>query len=53
MPVSDPDKKLIAMKNLLFIQICRKCGARNPLSAKKCRRCKRKDLRPKKREIGK
>ncbi|MHA1410026.1 MAG: 50S ribosomal protein L40e [Candidatus Odinarchaeia archaeon] len=52
MPVTDPDKKFIAMQSLLYLKICRKCGARNSLDAKKCRRCKSKQLRPKKREIG-
>jgi len=53
MPVDDPDKKLIAMRNLIYFKICRKCGARNALSAKRCRRCRSGNLRFKRREIGK
>ncbi|MHA1310501.1 MAG: 50S ribosomal protein L40e [Candidatus Helarchaeota archaeon] len=53
MPISDPIKKQIAVKSLLFVKICRKCYARNPVSAKKCRRCKSKQLRYKKREKSK
>ncbi|MEX2701612.1 MAG: 50S ribosomal protein L40e [Candidatus Baldrarchaeia archaeon] len=52
MPVSDPIKREIAMKHLLYVKICRKCGARNPPSAVKCRRCKSKRLRWKKREAS-
>ncbi len=53
MPITDPDKKYIAAHSLLYVNICRKCGARNPQDAKKCRICKSTSLRPKKREIGK
>ncbi|MFX0097071.1 MAG: 50S ribosomal protein L40e [Candidatus Hodarchaeota archaeon] len=53
MPVDDPDKKLIAMRNLIYFKICRKCGVRNALSAKRCRRCRSRNLRFKRREIGK
>ncbi|MEM2109838.1 MAG: 50S ribosomal protein L40e [Candidatus Odinarchaeota archaeon] len=53
MPITDADKKYIAAHSLLYVNVCRKCGARNPLNNKKCRRCKSPVLRPKKREIGK
>jgi large subunit ribosomal protein L40e len=51
MPVQDPEKLKIAQKHLLYIKICRRCGARNPMSAEKCRRCRSKELRPKRREL--
>ncbi|NVM30472.1 MAG: 50S ribosomal protein L40e [Candidatus Helarchaeota archaeon] len=53
MPITDPIKKQIAVHSLLFMKICRSCGARNPINATKCRRCRSKRLRFKKREIGK
>ena len=53
MPVADPAKKLIAMKRRLYFKVCMHCGAKNPISAKRCRKCRRKDsLRPKNRQIG-
>ncbi len=51
MPVEDPFKRSIAMKALLGYKICRKCGARNPLSATRCRRCKSRNLRLKKTKL--
>ena len=53
MPVADPEKRRIALHHLLYVAICRDCGARNPLRATKCRRCRRKNLRPKRRELTK
>ncbi|MBS7288359.1 MAG: 50S ribosomal protein L40e [Candidatus Freyarchaeota archaeon] len=50
MPISDPDKRRIAAYHLLQMKICRRCYARNPLSATKCRRCKSTRLRLKKRK---
>ncbi|OYT26898.1 MAG: 50S ribosomal protein L40e [Thermoprotei archaeon ex4572_64] len=47
MPITDPEKLRIAMEHRFGYWICRKCGARNPLGAEKCRRCKSKNLRPK------
>ncbi len=47
MPVADPMKRRIAMHHLLEKKICRKCGATLPPNAKKCRKCRSKDLRPK------
>ncbi|MGQ4834608.1 MAG: 50S ribosomal protein L40e [Candidatus Asgardarchaeia archaeon] len=49
MPVTDPVKREIAAYHLLNYKICRKCYARNPISATKCRRCKSTRLRLKKR----
>jgi len=48
MPVTDPVKVKIVMERRLNKLVCRKCGAINPPGATKCRRCKSKDLRPKK-----
>ena len=48
MPVTDPEKLRIALEHRFGYLICRKCGARNPPRAEKCRRCKSKNLRPKK-----
>jgi large subunit ribosomal protein L40e len=53
LPITDPIKKAIAQKRRLFVKICRDCGARNAASAVKCRKCRRKNLRWKKREIVK
>lgn len=52
MPITDLFKKRIAQKHRLYFKICRSCGARNPASAVKCRRCKGKNLRFKNRELG-
>jgi large subunit ribosomal protein L40e len=51
MPIQDPEKLQIAQKHLLYLKICRHCGARNPMAAEKCRRCRGTDLRPKRREL--
>ena len=53
MPIADPEKARLAAKNLLYVKICRKCGAKNPMVATKCRRCRGSNLRPKKREKSK
>lgn len=50
MPVADPEKREIARKKLLDVKICQKCYARNPLNAKKCRKCGSKRLRLKNKE---
>ncbi len=51
MPLTDPEKIQLAQKYLLYYKICRECGARNSIKAEKCRKCRRKNLRLKKREI--
>ncbi len=53
MPITDPFKKAIAQQHRLYMKICRDCGARNAMSAVKCRKCRSKNLRYKKREIVK
>ena len=52
-PIDDPYKRRIARYHLLEKSVCRSCGAINPIKAKKCRRCRGKDLRLKKRELVK
>jgi len=52
MPIPDPFKRQIAQQNRLYLKICRRCGARNPVNAVKCRKCKGANLRWKKRELG-
>ncbi len=51
MPITDPEKFKIVYQRALYKKICRKCGAINPPTATKCRRCKSKNLRFKK--VGK
>ena len=46
------DKKALAHKYRLYYKICRNCGARNPPTAEKCRKCHSKNLRWKKRHRG-
>jgi large subunit ribosomal protein L40e len=49
MPVAlDPEKMEIVTRHKFGYKVCRKCGARNPPDAEKCRRCRSKNLRPKK-----
>jgi large subunit ribosomal protein L40e len=52
MPIADATKKQIAQKRRLFFKVCLRCGARNPLNAERCRKCKSKDLRLKNRSVG-
>jgi large subunit ribosomal protein L40e len=52
-PIDDPEKRKIARYHLLEKTVCRRCGAINPVKAKKCRRCHGKDLRLKSRELAK
>ncbi|RLE72854.1 MAG: 50S ribosomal protein L40e [Thermoprotei archaeon] len=47
MPIRDPFKLQLALDHNFKVKICRKCGARNPWSAERCRRCKSRNLRPK------
>ncbi|HRR53836.1 MAG TPA: 50S ribosomal protein L40e [Candidatus Methanomethylicus sp.] len=51
MPIQDPEKQQLAQKHLLYIKVCRSCGARNAASAVKCRRCRGDELRWKRREL--
>jgi large subunit ribosomal protein L40e len=51
MPIQEQDLLQIAQKHLLYIKICRHCGARNAMAAEKCRRCRSHELRAKKREL--
>jgi large subunit ribosomal protein L40e len=52
LPITDVTKKQIAQKRRLFFKVCLRCGARNPLSAKRCRKCRGSDLRLKNRSVG-
>ncbi|PUA33587.1 MAG: 50S ribosomal protein L40e [Zestosphaera tikiterensis] len=52
MPVNDPALLKIVEARLLNKMVCRKCGALNPPGATKCRRCRSRDLRPKKKRVG-
>ncbi|RLG88759.1 MAG: 50S ribosomal protein L40e [Thermoprotei archaeon] len=52
MPIYDLAILKIVEERALNKKVCRKCGALNPSSAEKCRRCKSRNLRPKKRKIG-
>ncbi|HDJ97432.1 MAG: 50S ribosomal protein L40e [Thermoprotei archaeon] len=45
MPIRDPFELQLAIEQTFRVKICRKCGARNPISAERCRRCKSKNLR--------
>lgn len=50
MPVANPEHREIARAVLTDVWICRKCYARNPVGARRCRKkkCRSKRLRPKK-----
>ena len=50
MPITDPELIAIFEKRVLEKKICRKCGAINPISAIKCRRCRSKNLRLKRKK---
>jgi large subunit ribosomal protein L40e len=52
MPITEIFKKQLAQKHRLYYKICRNCGAKNASSAEKCRKCRSKNLRWKKRELG-
>ena len=52
MPIADVTKKQIAQKRRLFLKVCLRCGARNPLAAERCRKCKASVLRLKNRSVG-
>jgi large subunit ribosomal protein L40e len=53
MPVTDPYLRKISEYHLLEKKVCRSCGALNPKSATKCRRCKLTNLRNKRVEVKK
>ena len=52
MPITDATKKQIAQQRRLFFKICFKCGAKNPISADRCRKCHSSALRLKNRTLG-
>jgi large subunit ribosomal protein L40e len=52
MPIADVTKKQIAQRRRLFLKVCLRCGARNPLAAERCRKCHGSDLRLKNRSVG-
>ncbi|OYT61477.1 MAG: 50S ribosomal protein L40e [Thermofilum sp. ex4484_15] len=47
MPITDPVKLQVALDHVFKVKICRRCGAKNPWNAIRCRRCRSYDLRPK------
>jgi large subunit ribosomal protein L40e len=52
MPITDPVRMRIVESRVLDKMVCRNCGALNPPGATKCRRCKSKNLRPKRKRLG-
>jgi large subunit ribosomal protein L40e len=52
MPIADVAKKQLAQRYRLHYKVCRNCGARNPASGDRCRKCRSPNLRWKKRELG-
>ncbi len=52
MPITDTFKKQIAQRRRLFFKICWKCGARNAITAERCRKCRSDQLRLKNRALG-
>ncbi len=52
MPLHDPTLIKIVEERVLNKKVCRKCGALNPPTAEKCRRCKSRNLRPKRKRMG-
>ena len=47
MSLRDPVKIGIARQHRVKKTVCRSCGATNPPNATKCRKCRSKNLRPK------
>ena len=47
MSLRDPVKIEIARSHRVKKTVCRSCGATNPFNATKCRKCRSKNLRPK------
>ena len=52
MPITDPQKRMIAQRALLHMKICFACGARNDINATRCRKCRSGYLRLKNRSVG-
>lgn len=52
MPITDSVKKQIAQQRRLYFKICFKCGAKNPISSERCRKCHSKHMRLKNRTLG-
>ncbi len=52
MRLADPVKVKIVEERLINKLVCRNCGALNSPRATKCRRCRSKNLRPKKKKLG-
>jgi len=44
MPITDTVKKQIAQQRRLYFKICFKCGAKNPISSERCRKCHSKHM---------
>ncbi|MDM7274576.1 MAG: 50S ribosomal protein L40e [Thermoprotei archaeon] len=53
MALRDPEMLAIFERRVVLKKVCRKCGALNPISAVKCRRCRSRNLRVKKRFASK
>jgi large subunit ribosomal protein L40e len=47
MSLRDPFKLELARRHLINKTVCRSCGVTNPPGATKCRKCRSKNLRPK------
>lgn len=47
MSLRDPFKLELARRHLIYKTVCRSCGVTNPPGATKCRKCRSKNLRPK------
>ena len=47
MSLRDPFKLALARSHLVDKSVCRSCGATNPPKAVKCRKCRSKNLGPK------
>ncbi len=52
MPLRDPSLLKIVEERVLNKMVCRNCGALNPPGATKCRRCRSRNLRPKRKKLG-
>lgn len=52
MPIADLEKLKIVEERVLNKKICRKCGAINPPTATRCRRCRSTNLRFKRRKLS-